>query len=47
MIALILPWPVYLICRYLVLQHLSPASPPMIRLGGLFGEVLACVCHVG
>lgn len=37
MIVLKLPWPGYLICLYLVLQHLFPASPLMIRLGGLFG----------
>lgn len=48
MIVLILPWPVYLICLYLVLQHLLPASPLMIRLGACLGGVSTRVsCWIG
>lgn len=48
MIALISPWPVYLICLYLVLQHLSPASPLMIRLGACWGGVgMRVSCWIG
>lgn len=48
MIALILPWPVYLICLYLVLQHLFPASSLMIRLGACLGGVgMRVSCWIG
>lgn len=46
MIALVLSRPVYLICLYLVLQHLFPSFPVMIRLQACL-EVWACVCHIG
>ncbi len=48
MVVLILPRLVYLICLYLVLQHLFPASPLMIRLGACLGGVgMHVSCWIG
>lgn len=48
MIVLILPRSVYLICLYLVLQHLFPASSLMIRLGACLGGVgMRVSCWIG
>lgn len=48
MIVLILPRPVYLICLYLVLQHLFPASPLVIRLEACLGGVgMRVSCWIG
>lgn len=48
MIVSILPWPVYRICLYLVLQHLFPASSLMIRLEACLGGVGTRVsCWIG
>lgn len=48
MIVLLLLWPVYLICLLLVLQHLFPASSPMIRLGACLGGIgMRVSCWIG
>ena len=48
MMALISPWPVYLICLYLVLRRLFPASSLMIRLSACLGGAgMRVSCWIG